>query len=468
MRTVGWSVLVLSFAFLASAQVPKTCSPPPEYPHTTLDQRYKTMQKFVSGEKVYYNCAEDFTPARGMRAVQCEDGKWTKLTLKCEKKSCGNAGDLPNGQFEYEGNSFLGEKVYAICNEGYTVKGLNYMICKKTGWTGDFPSCEEGVATCSSPAVSNSVSSGGDVSVYQVGDGLTFTCSQGFQLDGAQQITCGSGGQWQPLPPRCLPSPDKTQDLDKETGGCGVPVTSSNSNAHLADMYITKTSFASGDTVQYKCDVGHIQAGGSRYRKCINGKWTTLRLKCERKPCGSAGEIANGQFMYSGVEFGDTAKAVCDEGHHLVGRATRTCTSRGWDGRVPVCEAVECGEPPEVPNAKIEGRQEPPYTYRSAIRYRCSVGVLNGPREIWCTEDGTWSNSPPKCEEITCPSPKVPGAIWAGAPKELYQFRDTLSIECYRGYTSTGPSDITCGYDGQWYPGLPRCTRTSPRAHWRG
>uniref|UniRef100_A0A8C4NTM4 Sushi domain-containing protein n=1 Tax=Dicentrarchus labrax TaxID=13489 RepID=A0A8C4NTM4_DICLA len=211
------------------------------------------------------------------------------------------------------------------------------------------------------------------------------------------------------------------------------------------------TSFASGDTVNYTCDVGHIQAGGSRYRRCINGKWTTLRLKCERKPCGSAGEIANGQFMYSGVEFGDTAEAVCDEGHHLVGRATRTCTSRGWDGRVPVCEAVVCGEPPEVPNAKIEGRQEPPYTYRSAIRYRCSVGFLNGPREIWCTEDGTWSDSPTKCE--------VPGAIWAGAPKKLYQFRDTLSIECYRGYRSTGPSDVTCGNDGRWYPGLPRCTR---------
>uniref|UniRef100_A0A8C4HQM5 Sushi domain-containing protein n=1 Tax=Dicentrarchus labrax TaxID=13489 RepID=A0A8C4HQM5_DICLA len=237
-------------------------------------------------------------------------------------------------------------------------------------------------------------------------------------------------------------------------GGCGVPVTSSNSNAHLADMYITKTSFASGDTVNYTCDVGHIQAGGSRYRRCINGKWTTLRLKCERKPCGSAGEIANGQFMYSGVEFGDTAEAVCDEGHHLVGRATRTCTSRGWDGRVPVCEGA-------VTASFVKGRQEPPYTYRSAIRYRCSVGFLNGPREIWCTEDGTWSDSPTKCEEITCPSPKVPGAIWAGAPKKLYQFRDTLSIECYRGYRSTGPSDVTCGNDGRWYPGLPRCTRIS-------
>lgn len=152
---------------------------------------------------------------------------------------------------------------------------------------------------------------------------MTFSCSQGFQLDGAQQITCGPGGQWQPQPPQCLPSPDKTQFSKKESesvflldtqlwvfffgsttnclnlsllkrggfpfskicsaGGCGVPVTNGNSNANLADKYITKTSFASGDQVHYVCDVGYVQAGGSRYRSCIRGKWSPLLLKCERK-----------------------------------------------------------------------------------------------------------------------------------------------------------------------------------------
>lgn len=34
------------------------------------------------------------------------------------EKSCGNAGDLPHGLFEYEGNSYLGERVYAKCNDG--------------------------------------------------------------------------------------------------------------------------------------------------------------------------------------------------------------------------------------------------------------------------------------------------------------------------------------------------------------
>lgn len=461
MRTVAWNILVLWFALLASARVPNKCSAPSEYPHTRLDKKYTSRQKYGIGEKAYYACAEDFSPSAGSRAVQCTvGGKWTKLTLKCEKKSCGNAGDLPNGQFQYEGNSFLGEKVYATCNEGYTLKGLNYMICKKSGWTGEFPSCEEEATTCSTPAVSNSVSSTGDVSVHRVGDIVTFTCSQGFQLDGAQQITCGPDGQWQPQPPRCLPAPDKTQLLEEETGGCGIPVTSKNFNANLADKYITMTSFASGDKVHYVCDVGYVQEGGSRYRRCIRGKWTPLLLKCGRKLCGSAGEITNGQFAYTGVEFGDTATAVCDEGYHLVGQATRNCMSNGWDGRVPLCEAAVCAEPPEVTNAEMEGRQEPPYTYRSVVRYHCRVGTLTGQREIWCTEDGTWSAPAPKCKEITCPSPNVANAFWTGGHTELHQHRSTISIECNPGYRRVGMSTISCGSDGQWFPSLPKCIRT--------
>ena len=28
--------------------------------------------------------------------------------------------------------------------DSYTLKGLNYMICKKSGWTGEVPTCDAG------------------------------------------------------------------------------------------------------------------------------------------------------------------------------------------------------------------------------------------------------------------------------------------------------------------------------------
>nr|XP_020492347.1 complement receptor type 1-like isoform X1 [Labrus bergylta] len=458
MRSTVGSILLLVFV-IASAQVPKKCPAPLEYPHTRLEQTYSSRQTFSHMMKVYYRCLEDFTPYKGNMIVQCVDGSWTKLTLKCEKRSCGNAGDLPNGHFNYEGNSVVGEKVYAVCNEGYTLKGLGYMTCKKSGWTGEFPSCEEGAATCSNPAVENSVSSIRNVAVYHLGENVNFTCSRGFELNGAQRITCGPGGQWQPEPPRCLPSPDKSQLPEKEAGGCGVPVTDQNSNANLADKYITMPSFSSGDKVLYVCDVGYTQAGGSRYRRCSEGKWSPLRLKCERKSCGSAGEIIFGQFTYTGVQFGDIATAECDEGFYLVGRAHRTCMSEGWDGRVPVCEAVDCEAPPQVKNADMIGPMEPSYTYRTVISYQCQVGILVGKKELWCTKDGKWSHPPPTCKEITCPSPNVPRAFWTRAHKKVHQPRDNLSIECNRGYIMSGPKTVTCGIDGRWLPALPKCIR---------
>lgn len=62
-----------------------------------------------------------------------------------------------------------------------------------------------------------------------------------------------------------------------------MPGAVSNPSAALADRYFRVTSFASGDRVHYVCDVGFVQAGGSRFRRCIDGKWTPLLLRCERK-----------------------------------------------------------------------------------------------------------------------------------------------------------------------------------------
>lgn len=61
---------------------------------------------------------------------------------------------------------------------------------------------------------------------------------------------------------------------------CRVPAALRNAN--LAERYVTRKSFASGDRVQYVCDVGYAQAGGSRYRKCADGRWSPLHLRCER------------------------------------------------------------------------------------------------------------------------------------------------------------------------------------------
>ncbi|XP_061651739.1 complement receptor type 1-like isoform X4 [Phyllopteryx taeniolatus] len=355
MRSIVWHIMFLSISLFDTAEVPKRCSAPPQYPSTRFDNNLDTGRKFDSGEKVDYKCAEDLVAYTGSPSVMCVNGTWTTLTLKCEKV----------------------------------------------------------VTKC----------------------------------------------QWEPKPPQCL-TPPACQ------GGCSAPANLDESHANLADDFISRTTFGPGERVRYTCDVGYSPVGGSRYRSCSRGQWTPLLLKCERKLCGSAGEIKNGRFMYTGVQFGDTATAHCDDGFQLVGRPTRNCMSFGWDGHAPFCEVVECEEPPEVANTERKGTEEAPYKYRSVVVYECRAGTLLGNKAIWCTEDGTWS-TPPTCKEITCPSPKVPNGSWTRGHIRLYQHRDTIAIGCRHGYTVVGTSTVTCGDDGQWIPSLPKCRRTSWHTKWQ-
>ncbi|KAK6308158.1 hypothetical protein J4Q44_G00214290 [Coregonus suidteri] len=388
-------VFFLSIAIHPSAQVPSECGAPPSFPHMQVRDKYLRQNIFSNGEKVLYRCAEGYTQYRGIRSIMCEAGKWTKLSMKCEKKICGSAGELFNGHFDYKGASF-GDKAYAVCNEGFTLKGVEYRMCKDSGWSGEIPTCEVGgepqvlpaEVTCPDPSIANGVKLSEAVSVYRVRDSVTFTCSKGFLLTGAQQLTCGPDGQWQPQLPLCQASNDITQS-SKPDGRCGVPRYLP--NAHLSDRYITQTDFGPGERVSYSCALGYMRKRGTYYSTCVSGKWTPVTLRCERKSCGSAGEISYGNFVYTGVEFGDTATGVCNEGYQLVGRDVRNCMSDGWDGRVPICEAVQCAELPEVVNGETNGYLEPPYFYSTVIGYRLQRGVvMDGP--------GNWTSALPTCK----------------------------------------------------------------------
>uniref|UniRef100_A0AAY5KFF0 Si:ch73-217n20.1 n=1 Tax=Esox lucius TaxID=8010 RepID=A0AAY5KFF0_ESOLU len=400
-------VFFISVAIHVSAEASSTCGVPPSYPHTKVADKYIQLNKYNHGEKVIYRCAESYTESRGIRSIMCDNGKWTRLKLKCEKKTCGSAGDLFNGYFNYTGSLF-GDKAYAVCNEGFTLKGMEYRTCKDSVWTGEIPTCEEGREpqisqagiTCPYPSVANSMKLGEAVSVYRVRDSVTIVCSEGFLLTGDEQITCGPDGQWQTQLPQCLPSsPDSILIFKPDIifyCTCGVPPFYP--NRHLSQSYLTKTNFSLGDRVRYSCGIGYMRVRGTVYSTCVRGNWTPLTLRCERKSCGSAGEIDFGNFVYTGVEFGDTATGVCNEGFQLVGQNVRHCMNDGWDGRVPVCEPVQCVDPPEVINGEMDGNLEPPHIYRTVINYRCRKGKLIGASEIYCTKDGTWSAPPPECK----------------------------------------------------------------------
>ncbi|KAK6303502.1 hypothetical protein J4Q44_G00259560 [Coregonus suidteri] len=417
---------------------------------------------YRSGDSLSFSC-KDLYYLNGSITVTCGvKGKWTPSIPQCTLIKCPIL-NITNGRPSSK-HRRPGSNVIISCSKGNQLKGAALITCSRSGeWMEEIPQCvSEGrqaqtvvpaEVTCPAPSVANGVKLS-EVSVYRVKDSVTLACSEGFLLTGAQQLTCGPDGQWQPKLPLCQPSNDVIE-IPKPDGRCGVPPYLS--NAHISDSFRAQTYFGPGDRVSYSCALGYVRTRGPNHSTCISGRWTPVTLRCERKLCGSAGEISFGQFVYTGAEFGDKATGVCDEGYQLVGHDVRNCMNDGWDGRVPVCEAVQCAELPEVVNGVTNGRLEPPYVFSTVIGYRCRVGKLIGASEIYCTKDGTWSAPPPECKDIKCPYPRVQYARRTRGIRMPLEFGDSVTFVCDRDMVMNGSGTVTCSLDGTWSPALPTC-----------
>nr|XP_023654550.1 membrane cofactor protein-like [Paramormyrops kingsleyae] len=388
-------LLLMAPLLMVKTTTLKPCrDPPPDYP-TLLKKSSRPRSSYFSGERVFYNCALGYTNAAGSLFVRCKDGLWTQLNHRCER--------------------------------------------------------EPSAISCPSPPVANGVMISGvmNSTSYRPTDSVRFACRDGFDLNGPEEIACGPDGQWDPQPPQCLPSADRES--------CGPPA--SYPNMHPVGVDLAQQLFPLKSRVTYECAMGYTRTWGTRrISECTDGHWTQINMKCQRKLCGSAGEILHGHYNYQGVQFGDQATAVCDQGYELIGRPYRHCLEMGWDGRDPVCEAVQCDEPPSVVSAEWSGPRDGTFPYRTVVTYQCLKGQLIGKSEIYCTHDGRWSSEAPTCQDTTCSSPRVPNGEKTSGFHLIYKYGDSVSFQCRKGYVLSGNSSATCSAKGQWKPALPKCT----------
>ncbi|XP_042264116.1 membrane cofactor protein-like isoform X6 [Thunnus maccoyii] len=224
---------------------------------------------------------------------------------------------------------------------------------------------------------------------------------------------------------------------------------------------ISSQTYSPGSKVTFECQVGYRTAGGSKTITCTDGNWSPLNLKCEKKNCGSAGEVLNGDVRYpQGTSFGDTLVVVCNTGHMLVGRDKITCGNGEWDYRLPVCEAVTC----DLPQTEFVGGSFNPvkdtYNYGEAVRFSCQKDyTLNGSNTISCSENAEFHPSPPTCVKVKCDEPVTPkdGYVSDRSPPP-YGFKETVTFKCNNGYEMKGSSTVTCEINSTWTP-FPTCTR---------
>ncbi|XP_053280632.1 uncharacterized protein LOC128442272 isoform X3 [Pleuronectes platessa] len=238
---------------------------------------------------------------------------------------------------------------------------------------------------------------------------------------------------------------------------CSRPV--AGANMSLKDSDILLDVFENGAVASFTCSAGYTSGGGSPSITCVDGSWSPVKLICEKKSCGSAGEVPHGNVDYSeGNEFGDQVVVTCDPGYNLVGKPVLRCGDKGWQGRLPICEAITCDPPQQIENGVYSPKKEDFYGISEVIQYSCQKPYsLRGAKSLTCSENGAFKPAPPECIIVNCEDPVVEFGKFLSGSRPPHLHLASVTFECITGYYMVGERTQTCDINGNWSPGLPTC-----------
>lgn len=419
---------------------PSNCgSPDRKVNSTTIGSDYRV------GQEVTYECPTGSLLV-GSRTRKCaSNGFWTGTAPACKYVDCGMLPDIDNGRVLLRGSrTTYNATAQYLCKGNYTLVGDETRSCEKDGrWTGTEPKCL--LNWC--PQLVAPASASLDLWGLQAGDQARYRCDQGHKLIGNDSRLCQLGGTWSGEEPFC-------KFID-----CGRPRSPEHGAVHLVNGTTTYLSVAS-----YTCQ-DNFSLVGNETRTCDDaGLWTGAEPSCEMISCGEpdvpAGAYVDGEdfTVHAVVKYG------CHPGHIMAGADERTCQRDGtWSGRSPACVFVDCGRVPPILKGEVSYENGTTFL-GSHISHSCREGYhLTGMRLRTCAEDGRWSGTPPKCEEIRCPPPEVPRnstVVYGGNDRssaESFKIASTVQYRCVSGYIVQGGSLRTCDPTGQWTGIPPTC-----------
>ncbi|KAF2347040.1 Sushi/SCR/CCP domain, partial [Trinorchestia longiramus] len=210
-----------------------------------------------------------------------------------------------------------------------------------------------------------------------------------------------------------------------------------------------------GTTVEYSCRPGH-QLIGEKIRKCdVDGDWDHPKPTCYENYCSPLPTLVNGFLTYHGSGVNSHVVFECNEGFQLNGDFEMHCQpDKTWFGEFPSCKVTDCGEPNELENGTVAFTAT---TYGAVAVYDCYFGyVLEGSFERFCTQEGFWNGSMPRCIGVTCKVPPVidngyitfEGSLYVGSP---------IEYECKECFKLNGTRYRYCQVDGTWDLVEPVC-----------
>ena len=184
-------------------------------------------------------------------------------------------------------------------------------------------------------------------------------------------------------------------------------------------------------TTLYRCTHGY-RLTGSPVLTCLGNKtWSHSVPGCERVRCQQPATISHGVVLVSKLEFQASVEYRCEQGCTLVGQPSLSCLHTGqWSASPPSCVANLCPDVSVSHGHVTQGARVP----GDVVTVACDLGyVLRGPARLVCQVNLDWSPGPgPVCDPVNCGNP--PQVEHAMAHADGFSFMDTANYSCLPGY----------------------------------
>ncbi|XP_066270976.1 P-selectin-like [Branchiostoma lanceolatum] len=386
---------------------------------------------------VEFSCDQGYELVGNSSATCLVSGNWSSSVPDCNAVQCTSLTPPVNGSLSPAGADTYLDVVTFKCDQGYELDGSTSTTCQADGtWSAIVPDCNA-VRCPNLAAPVNGTLRPADANTYL--DVVTFSCDQGYELDGSTNATCQADGTWSANAPDC--NAVKCPNLIAPANGSLNPT---DANTYL-------------DAVTFRCDQGYELDGSTSATCQADGTWSSSIPTCNTMACPTLTAPVNGSLSPTGVNtYLDVVKFSCDQGYELDGSTNATCQAdEAWSANVPNCNVVKC------PNLKapVNGTMSPigAGTYLDVVTFSCDQGYkLDGSTSTTCQADGNWSANVPTCNAIRCPNLTAPvnGNL---SPASASAYPDVVTFSCDQGYELVGNTNTTCQADGSWTANVPTC-----------
>ena len=350
------------------------------------------------------------------------DGSWTNR-VSCQKVSCGDLQSPPDTRVVLTNGSRYMDVIVFSCQAGYELpEGTQITItCTENKvWTPEFTCGRVSCGAFTTPSMSTINQTG---SLYE--DIVDISCTPGYSISGANQLTCQNDGSWE--------TPGTCEPID-----CSVFIPP----ADAIDSMERQVTF--GETVDVQCSDGYVLVGMSPVQCQTNGVWPDL--ECAAVNCTGNVTVQNSVISYLDLT---SVSVECIVGYALQGNTIVNCVDGTWEEE-PICVIKDCGAYPNIANGSISNMQST--SYLSVITVSCNVGFeldsdSNG--KATCDASGNWSLIH-SCNIIDCGSYNAPNQGYVTDVNHATVFETEINIMCVEGYTLSENIPITCQANGLW------------------